>query len=238
MNPEKLLASMAEAYASCATYRDSGRVLTRFLETDGSPKHTSDRPFRTAFVRPSHFRFEFQNRYRDDGEWHRYIIWADGTHVRVWSHFGARLEQPESISLAIAGGTGVSGASAHTIPVLLMPERVSGRRLTELVDLHLVGEELIDEFPCHRLTGTFVPYARSADEDDALRQRAVLTGMPLPQRYEHSPHTLWVDSHTFLLRRIENHVRFETFRTETVTTYSPGLNVAVADEESGFDAPE
>lgn len=51
MNPEQILATMAEAYAGCATYRDTGRVSTRFLHPGRKPR-TSIKPFRTAFVRP------------------------------------------------------------------------------------------------------------------------------------------------------------------------------------------
>ncbi len=61
MSPEQILAAMAEAYATCASYRDAGVVTTRFLHPDGGG-FTTTRPFRTAFVRPGRFRFEYRDR--------------------------------------------------------------------------------------------------------------------------------------------------------------------------------
>src|SRR5436305_1218819 len=105
MNPEQIIAALAEMYASCPTYRDAGRVVTQFLAVEGGPRR--------------------------------------------------------------------------------LP-RVSGRP---------------------------------------------------PERSENSPLTLWVDRRQLLIRRIEIDVRFETFRTETVTEYNPSIGVTIADDELQFGAP-
>jgi hypothetical protein len=156
VNADTILDAMADAYANCISYHDSGHVLTRFFQPDGSLTRKSERPFRTAFVRPDRFRFEFRRRFRGDGPWHRFIIWADGSVVQIWSGTGRDREQPESIGLAIAAGTGVSGGSAHTMPTLLMPDRARGRRLTDLAEPWVTGEYVIAETPCYRLTGKLV----------------------------------------------------------------------------------
>src|SRR5437660_3207129 len=115
MNPEQILAALAEVYAECGSYRDCGQVVTRFVHLDDNPPRTVMQPFSTAFVRPHRFRFE----YRD--EYGRYIVWANGEAVQTWWDVSPGVEQQESLEMALAGATGVSGGSAHTIPALLMP---------------------------------------------------------------------------------------------------------------------
>jgi hypothetical protein len=83
MNPEQILEAMAEVYATCSTYRDAGRVTTRFYSADRHRPRTSVRPFTTAFRRPDRFRFEYRERYQIEDEWDRYIVWADGSAVRT-----------------------------------------------------------------------------------------------------------------------------------------------------------
>src|SRR5262245_59747489 len=133
MNPEQILAALAEVYASCMTYRDTGCVVTCFIRPDGH-SHTNVQPFATAFVRPNRFRFENLYRFNEQSEWDRDILWADGSEVRTWWDVRGRVERPESLHLALAAATGVSGGSAHTIPALLAPDNVGGRRLTQLAD--------------------------------------------------------------------------------------------------------
>jgi hypothetical protein len=156
MAPEQILAAMAEVYATCASYRDAGRVVTRFVTTD-RPR-TSIKPFTTAFVRPDRFRFEYRDRFGDgEGEWDRYIVWAGGGVVRSWWSIQPDAEEPESLALALAAATGVSGGSAHTVPALLLPDVVGGRRLTALGGLVSLGDADLGEVACYRLRGSFAP---------------------------------------------------------------------------------
>jgi hypothetical protein len=219
MYPEQILKALAEAYASCSTYRDSGQVTTHFCSEDRDPR-TSVKPFVTAFHRPDQFRFEYRDRYDVEHEWNRYIVWADGEAVRTWWDVNPGVKQPESLELALAGATGVSSGSAHTVAALLMPDRVGGRRLTDLAELASLGDEPLGEVTCYRLSGRFLVSKR------------------WPERAEHSPLTLWIDCDTLLIRRIEAATQFETFRTETVTDYTPTVGVALSDDELLFGAPE
>src|SRR5947209_15674711 len=117
MTPDEILGAMAEVYATCPTYRDSGQVVTHFFDPGSDrPKRTSVRPFETAFVRPDRFRFEYRNRYKDDGPWYRHIVWAKGGDVRMWWDVRTGVEYPDSLGMAIAAATGVSGGSAHVVP--------------------------------------------------------------------------------------------------------------------------
>src|SRR6516165_1850998 len=116
MNPEQILAALAETYATCTTYRDTGRVETKFCRP-GQRARTSIQPFTTAFVRPNCFRFEFRDRFGDaPDEWNRYIVWAGAGSVRSWWDIQPGVEEVESLDLALASATGVSGSSAHTVP--------------------------------------------------------------------------------------------------------------------------
>ena len=47
--------------------------------------------------------------------------------------------------LGIAGATGVSGGSAHTIPTLLLPDQIGGRSMASLTDLTRLPDEAVDE---------------------------------------------------------------------------------------------
>src|SRR5437879_6027503 len=54
LTAQEILEKMAATYATCKSYRDSG-VVTNFFTRD----HIDVKPFRTAFVRPDQFRFEY-----------------------------------------------------------------------------------------------------------------------------------------------------------------------------------
>jgi outer membrane lipoprotein-sorting protein len=234
MDPQQILAALAEMYATCLSYRDSGRVVTKFFHQNPRPR-TVSKPFTTASIRPDRFRFEYKSR-RGEDEWDRHITWAGGAEVRTWWDVRPGIERPQSLSMALPSG--VSGGSAHTIPAMLLPQQVGGRRLTDLVDVTSLGDEALDGVTCYRLSGRFVPYPTDPAAEERRRAEAIrLTGRH-PERAENGPITLWIDRGTLLVRRIEHQTQFETFRTEQVTEYEPAVGVTIADEELRFDPPE
>lgn len=128
---------MVDVYATASTLVDSGEVSSiRSLDID-------EKPFQLAFVRGASFRFEFHDTAPKDS----YVVWWDGTTAKTsWS---ARPGiQATTLALAIAGATGVSRGSAHTIPRMLLPDDVSGFALTQLANLEVVGTEQIDKHAC------------------------------------------------------------------------------------------
>src|SRR4051794_40464398 len=133
MTAEQILEGMAAVYAGCRTYRDTGRVHTRFLTRRGRLDFESTKPFRTAFVRPDRFRFEFASHFPGQAEMHRFIVHMAGRVVQTWWDLRPGVERQSRLGMALAGATGVSGGAAHTVPALLLPRRVGGRRLTDLV---------------------------------------------------------------------------------------------------------
>jgi hypothetical protein len=237
MNPEQILAAMAEVYATCTSYRDAGRVVTRFIDRGGRVR-TSIRPFTTAFVRPDRFRFEYRDRFGEgDDEWERHLVWAEGGWVRTWWDVTPGVEEPESLGLALAGATGVSGGSAHTISSLILPEMVGGSRLTDLADVVSLGDVELNGVVCYRLRGNRVlpsvdPVQREREHEELFRATGVRLG-----RVERDPVTAWIDRGTLLVRRMEEGGRFDTFRTESLTEYEPEVGVTITDDELRFDPP-
>lgn len=63
MPAQEILAAMANRYARCNSYRDDGRVVTRYFQQ--RRPYSTIKPFKTAFVRPEQFRFEFRSRHGD-----------------------------------------------------------------------------------------------------------------------------------------------------------------------------
>jgi outer membrane lipoprotein-sorting protein len=156
---------MASTYATCKSYRDSG-VVTNFF----NPEHIDVKPFRTAFVRPDQFRFE----YDDPTPEKPYIVWARAGEVHKWWYIEPGVQNPPSLGRGIAGATGVSGGSAHTIPSLLLSDEIGGRKLTSMTDVTRLPDEEFNNTPCFKLQGTFA----------------------------NQPTTLWLEKKTYIIRRI------------------------------------
>ena len=236
MSSEEILAAMADRYGGCHSYRDCGKVVTRFIGQ--SRPYSRIKPFKTAFVRPGQFRFEFRSRHGDaEEDWDRYIIWARGSEVLTRWDVRPGIRRLESLGLAVAGATGVSGGSSLTVPALLLPDEVGGRSLTELMEVQSLGDELLDGVMCSRLTGRFAPRPVDAAQDEEDREDFIRKTGRAPEHAEVSPPILWIDRESLLLRRLDERTRFETFRTEEVTSYGPAVDVAIADDELVFDPP-
>ncbi len=205
LTAKELLSRMVAQYADCSTYYDSGMVRTVFFQDNG--ERVVEKPFSTAFVRPDRFRFEYEAAMH--GKVHHYIIWREGAEIRTWWDLDPGIKTPTSFSLALAGATGVSGGSAHTVPRMLVSKDTSGATLSYLGDPQRLEDEACGEEQCFRIQGMYV----------------------------NTPMTLWLDHATFLLRRIDTKKTFDNFRTETTTLYEPVLDQAIAEEILAFAPP-
>ena len=206
LSAQAILARLASTYSRCKSYRDKGVVRIVYLESGG--RRVEERPFRTAFVRPDRFRFEYQETGLL-GAKRRYIVWRLGSHVQTWWDVRPGIEEKASLGSALGAATGVSGGSSHAIPALLMPGEVEGRRLTDMTDVKRLADAEAAGASCFRVEGT----------------------------YANLPRTVWVDKKTFLVRRIDFEDTFPTFRTQQTTTYEPVLDEQVAPELLRFDPP-
>ena len=142
---------MAAIYAACQSYMDEGEVNTIFIQNKS--RRIVTKPFCTAFVRPSSFRFEFRNRYSEEEEWERYVVWTDGISVKTWWTVHPGVYINSSLSRAIAGATGVSSGSAHNIPRLLMPDEIGGSALSSIMDWKLLREEEVGSIIAYVIEG-------------------------------------------------------------------------------------
>lgn len=78
---EQILKRMAETYATCKSYRDSGVVKRVIFEGNTSDNPTiAEKHFTTVFVRPDRFRFEYRE--KEEHRELRYIVWCNGNDVR------------------------------------------------------------------------------------------------------------------------------------------------------------
>jgi outer membrane lipoprotein-sorting protein len=201
---KEIIDRMAEVYAGCKSYRDSGLVKTLFVQKGGN--RTVEKPFKTAFVRPGQFRFEYDEKGNPKS---RFIIWSKGKEIRTWWDVTPGVESPESLDLALAAATGVSSSSAHTIPQLLLPHKVSGRSIKDIEGAKRGEDGKLEKVDCFRIDGKFGDH----------------------------PVTLWIEKTSFLVRRIDEQVNFDNFRTEQTTTYDPTIDKEIADNLLEFDPP-
>ena len=207
MKAEDVFDRMAKVYAGCKSYHDSGVVKTVFVRGDGS--RTVEKPFTTSFVRPDRFRFEYKEK-NGGSPGRRYIVWRKGEEVQTWWDVKPGVKKLESLARALAGGAAVSSGSAHTIPALLLPKEVVGRRLMDMMEAKRVEDANLDKVDCFRIEGKFAG----------------------------RPATLWIDQEKFLVRRIDVRKKFDDFRTETTTTYDPVIDEEIPDMKLEFDPPK
>lgn len=207
LTAQEILLCKAKAYATCESYSDLGVVKTVFFQTDRNWNTT--KPFATAFVRPNRFRYQYEVK-DSEGEPSVYIIWANGNEVQTWWDVRPGVEKKRNLGSAVAGATGVSGCSTHNVPALLLPDRIDGRKLSELSDAKRVEDEKIDGFDCFRIRGK--------EGDDVT--------------------ILWIDKRTYLLRRIKSDSKFSDFRTEETTSYHAAFNRQITDKMLEFNPPK
>jgi hypothetical protein len=148
----EVLSNVANVYASCRSYRDEGEVTTRIVRHALVGSHTTRQPFRTAFVRPDRFRFEFrQMTVGPEDEWPLYVTWSNEGRTRSWWTYQPQVRVLDSIKSGIAAATGVSHGSGHTIPSLLLRDLELRSPLPAAERVSTFQREPWDERDCIRL---------------------------------------------------------------------------------------
>jgi hypothetical protein len=201
-----ILSRVEGVYAKCRTYVDSGSLTIRFVESGGV--HTEERPFSTAFIRPDRFRYEFRST-NSLGESQRYLIWKDKDDVRRWWDVDNQ-ERRIPLSRAVAGAAGVSGGSTLSVPSLLFPHEIGGRRPTQLEHPSRAEDSFIDGAECYCIKGS-------------TESRLI---------------TLWVEKKHCLLLRIDVVVELDGFRTESSCVYRPVIDAEVKETALMYDPPK
>lgn len=208
LTAKQIVNQMSANYASCESYMDEGEVSTLFIQEPTS--RTQIKPFTTAFVRPSNFRFEFKDRFQE-GSWNSYIIWKEKDSLKSWWAIKPEVQTPQDLRFALGAAAGVSGRASTTIPHLLMSDLSRSNRFKSLSALKLIGEEKVDGNAAYKLEGI----------DSS--QNAV---------------TFWIDKDSFLLVKIFEKHKFDKFETETTTTFKPQINVKVSENRLAFNIPQ
>jgi outer membrane lipoprotein-sorting protein len=212
-----------QVYAQCDSYRDSGVAATTY--TSEEREWTAEKPFTTVFVRPSRIRFEYQDMSAGDPP-PSYIIWADGNDVRTWSDVEPGVNRPATVSRAIAAAAGVSQGTSHRIPSMLFPDPSASKSALELNYARRFEDGNVDEFECFRIRGQSIRTPKTLGSGD--------TGIVLRENSS----TIWIDKQSYLVRRVDESNVYDSFSTDTVTTYSPEINVEIPSELLEFGAPE
>jgi len=208
-------------YRNCRSYRDHGEVRTTLL-TDGG-RAGSDRPFKTAFVRPDRFRFQFT----DTGLGERsseYVVWTDGDEVRSWWDAKPGVRNAGTLQDGLRIAAGVSGGSSIRIPGLLLPGSVGEGPL--IIAAERISNATDRDAPCIRIKGK------------SQRTPYTLTQGTQTLTVQDESITLWIDRATLLLRKVEDRKTFDTYKSESTTTYTPEIDIEIPPEQLTFTAPQ
>ena len=200
VSAKEVLDRMFSVYASCNSYMDKGRVKNIYLKSN----RIVIKPFTTAFVRPSLFRFEFTE--DSDFATQRFVVWRDGASIRSWWSIKPPTKYHETLGAALRGPAGISGTSGIVVPSMLFPDLGDHRRLQTLNELSLVREEKVSGRAAYRIQAK-----------DWLNIWI----------------TLWIDKKTFLLVKLYEKKSGEV-EGELTIQYEPQVNVDVPPDKLAF----
>jgi hypothetical protein len=153
-------------------------------------------------------RFRFEYRETVGNRPLRFLIWSNGKEVQTWWDAKPGIDKAKSLEVALGGAAGVSANASLNIPQLLLPDRMGWRRLA-LTNPKRAADGKLDQVECYRVEG----------------------------QYGGHPITLWIEKKSYLVRRIDEQAKFDTFRTEQTTTYDPTIDEPIPDQLLAFDPP-
>lgn len=211
-----ILNKVATHYEQCQSYQDEGKMSNWYISIPLIFRTWID--FKTAFNRPSQFRFEYRESGLDEKA---YVIWRQNSEVRTWWWINNRNEKPVDLSCAIAGATGVSGKTSHTIPSLLLPKEIKGHNLTRTTDAYRVSDGTYQGIPCYRIQSVGQSQEQKYKDFTQPRSKDITT--------------YWIDQKTFTVLKIEGVTSFPWLMVREHTTYSPKFNQPLSPELLKFD---
>jgi len=188
LDAKDLIRQMVARYETMSSYSDTGHVTTKIFETNVIHR----RSFSMLYQKPSLFRFAFYSPHPYPPLAHimtEHVAGFDGNEgYLLTKKHGDTLAKKSirSLSSAIAGATGISSDSAHTIGRLLLAE-VEGLSMMDLVNPQLGGETSIDGIACYSILAKL---PRGGDRE------------------------VWIEKDSLLLRKVVN-VR-DTARAEEI----------------------
>ena len=200
LSAQQILDKMVSVYASCSSYRDKGQA--KEVWRNG---RVTLRPFSTAFIRPSQFRYEFQE--ESELRSSDYVVWQSGATVKSWWTVKG-LRSYETLDESLAAATGVSRGSSIQVPSMIFGDLHDTHRIQKLSQLTLIDEEVVSGRQAYQIKGL------------DLRNHEM---------------TIWIDKEKFLLLKTFEVVQVPSGLTaEQTTTYQPEVNIAIAPEQLAF----
>jgi hypothetical protein len=152
-NAREFLVAALASYRELQSYSDVGVVRAR--QGTRAPSCW----FETDFVRPSQFRFQFIRPHPHRRLWNyrltKYIAGSDGTSAYFYTEergYKPTVEPESSLDMAVAGATGISQGTAHTIAALLLPT-AGGFELSMLRKVRFRASRQFDGVPCTVVSG-------------------------------------------------------------------------------------
>jgi hypothetical protein len=148
---QRVLWDVVKSYESFNSYSDSGEVRHQQRDTNSLVPSVS---FATFFKKPSIFLFEFSTPHPYAPIRHRvteYAVGTDGNNCFAFSQRpNAKLEMKtlSNLSTLVAGATGISMGSVHTIGKLLLPQ-IGGQSLLDLAEPRLDLDATISGTECY-----------------------------------------------------------------------------------------
>lgn len=183
---QEIIKRMGEKYADFSSYQDTGFIETTFIINSG--KQVSRKPFKTYFVRPNLFRFEWRAQFHPESPWILCVLWCDGKDTFTYWESG-KLDKMKSLLDGISANAGVSSGGTTTIPCMLLK---SGCHFTliNLQNLYLIGEDKLEGDKCYIIEGT----------DTKIEKK----------------YKLWIGKKDPLLYKLESQMKFKDFLSITV----------------------
>ena len=142
LNGDEIFERMAQKYGDCGTYSDSGKIeATRGVMT-----------FKTYFVRPNLFRFEFSHQSEETGL--SEFIWSDGNELFTsYNNDFNHLPCDNIPRLLDEIGTAAQEAS-YLVPMMLMPDYAGPAALINASPYVQIEHTSIADRSCHRIKST------------------------------------------------------------------------------------
>jgi hypothetical protein len=152
-------------------------------------------------------------------------VWTEGEEVHSWWDAKPGVRNAGTLRDGLTVAAAVSGGSSVRIPSLLLPHEV-GEGGPMIVAAERMPDATDRDVPCLRIKGK------------SQRTPYTLTQGTQTLTVQDESVTLWIDRATLLLRKIEDKKTFSTYTSESVTTYTPEIDVAIPAPQLTFNAPE
>jgi hypothetical protein len=217
LSASAILGRVEATYAAARTYQDTGETRTTIVLENGKVSTGTRVSFITAYSIPDRYRFEFTSYHPYNDSYLRWIIFRRGSEIRVWYERERTARDEVSLNAAFANAVAESGGSARDIASLLMPNEIVGLKQKD----EGVAAKRLDNAPCDLMECFRVQWSAGEAPHEAASR------------------TIWIETTTFLIRRIDVHLVTGGNKAifDTTTTYESHLNQPIPGQALEFGIP-